>query len=85
MNWSAVLVVDVPPRLVTVTSIVPEVPAGEVAVIEPSSLIVNDSAAAEPKSTSVAPVKPDPVIVTEVPPAIGPAVGLMLVTVGTGS
>ena len=30
-------------------------------------------AAVVPKSTAVAPVKPVPVIVTEVPPAVGPA------------
>ena len=36
-----------------------------------------------PKSTVVAPVtKPVPVTVTGVPPAWGPLVGLMLVTVG---
>ena len=35
-----------------------------------------------PKSTAVAPVKPVPVIVTNVPPPRGPAVGLMPVTAG---
>ena len=34
-------------------------------------------AALAPKSTAVAPVKPVPVMVTAVPPAGGPAVGLM--------
>ena len=33
--------------------------------------------------TTVEPVKPEPVIVTLVPPAIGPDVGLMLVKVGS--
>ena len=61
-----------------------ELPAGEVAVIEVSELTVNDVAAVDPNLTAVAPVKPVPVIVTEVPPASGPAVGLMLVTVGVG-
>ncbi len=37
-----------------------------------------------PKSTAVAPVKPVPVMVTVVPPAVGPAVGLTAVTVGRG-
>jgi hypothetical protein len=37
-----------------------------------------------PKSTAVAPVKPVPVIVTLVPPAVGPLLGLTLVTVGAG-
>ena len=78
------LVGDVPPGVVTVTSIVPELAAGEVAVIEVSDLTVNDVAEVDPNLTAVAPVKPVPVIVTEVPPASGPAVGLMLVTVGIG-
>ena len=39
-------------------------------------------AAVVPKSTAVAPVKLVPVIVTEVPPASEPLVGLMPVTVG---
>ena len=34
--------------------------------------------------TAVAPVKPVPVTVTEVPPAVGPLVGLTPVTVGAG-
>ena len=86
VNWSALVVADCPPSVVvTVTSTVPRVPAGEVAVIELSELNVNDVAAFDPKSTAVTPVKPVPLIETEVPPAIGPAVGLMLVTVGGGS
>ena len=35
-----------------------------------------------PKVTAVAPVKPVPVIVTEVPPVSGPDAGATLVTVG---
>jgi hypothetical protein len=35
-----------------------------------------------PKVTAVAPLKPVPVIVTVVPPAVGPNVGLRLVIVG---
>jgi hypothetical protein len=68
-----------------VTSIGPEVPAEEVAVIEVPDLTVNAVAAFDPNLTAVAFVKPVPVIVTEVPPASGPAFGLMLVTVGIGS
>ena len=41
-------------------------------------------AATVPKSTLVAPVKPVPVMVTVVPPPVGPDVGEMLVTVGAG-
>ena len=39
-------------------------------------------AAAVPKSTAVSPVNPVPVIVTCVPPVVGPAVGLTPVTPG---
>lgn len=39
-------------------------------------------AATPPKTTLVAPVKPDPVIVTLVPPAGGPEVGEILVMAG---
>ena len=42
-------------------------------------------AAVEPKLTPVAPLKPVPVMVTEVPPARGPAAGLMALTVGAAS
>jgi hypothetical protein len=35
-----------------------------------------------PNLTAVAPVKPVPVMETVVPPAVGPLVGLILVTVG---
>ena len=47
-----------------------------------SSTTVTPVAAVAPKSTAVAPVKPVPVIVTDVPPATGPLVGLTPVTVG---
>jgi len=65
-----------------VTSTVPAGPAGEVAVIELSLNTVNEVAAVVPKVTLVAPVKPVPVMVTEVPPATVPAVGITAVTVG---
>jgi hypothetical protein len=80
---SAVLVGLVPPGVVTVTSTTPE-PAGAVAVIWVSELTVTLVAAVAPNLTDVAPVKPVPVIVTTVPPAAGPEVGLMPVTLGTG-
>ncbi len=38
-----------------------------------------------PNFTAVAPVKLVPVIVTVVPPVVGPLVGDTLVTVGTGT
>jgi hypothetical protein len=42
------------------------------------------AAAVAPKCTAVAPVKPVPVIVTEVPPAGGPVLGAIPVTAGGG-
>ena len=58
------------------------VPAGLFAVIVVSFTTVTFVAAVAPKSTAVAPVKLVPVIVTNVPPACGPVVGLRPVTVG---
>jgi hypothetical protein len=53
-------------------------------VIEVEETTVTDVPAVPPKLT-VAPVtKPVPVIVTRVPPAVGPAAGLRDVTVGAG-
>lgn len=43
------------------------------------------AAAAVPKCTVVAPVKPVPVIVTVVPPSVEPLAGVKAVTVGTES
>ncbi len=71
----------VPAGVVTVTSTVP-VPAGEVAVIWVSEPTVKEVAGLGPKRTALAPVKPVPVMVTDVPPAAGPEVGLMAVTDG---
>ena len=67
--------------VVTVTLTTP-VPAGLSAVIEVSLTTVRSVAAVVPKSTAVAPVNPVPVIVTKVPPAVVPLVGLRPVTVG---
>ncbi len=72
--------VEVPPTVVTVTSTVP-VPAGEVAVIEVAESAVM-VAAFDPKSTALAPSRLVPVMVTLVPPPVGPLVGLMLATDG---
>ncbi len=65
----------------TETVTVPAEPAGVVAVIEVavSAVMV---AAVEPKSTGVAPDRLVPVMVTEVPPAVVPEVGEILVMVG---
>jgi hypothetical protein len=82
VNWSAELVALVPFGVVTVTSTAPAVPAGDVAVIEVSLVVAVTVAGVVPKSTAVAPVKPVPLIVTEVPPAVVPLVGDRDVTVG---
>ena len=57
------------------TATVP-VPAGLSAVIVVSLTTTRAVAAVVPKSTTVVPVKPVPVIVTGVPPAVVPLVGL---------
>jgi hypothetical protein len=67
--------------VVTVTSTVP-LPGGEVAVIEVEEFTVSLVAATVPKSTVDPLVKLVPVIVTLVPPAAGPLLGRMPVTVG---
>jgi hypothetical protein len=73
-------VAEVPPGVVTLTSTTP-VPAGDVAVIEVAELKVKLAVVA-PNVTAVTPVKLVPVTVTDVPPARGPAVGEIDVTVG---
>src|SRR5260370_30791689 len=90
VNWSAELVAEVPPGVVTITwtmlqnSQLNPPPAGLIAVICVSLTTVKCMAAVAPKKTPVAQVKPLPVIVTLVPPLAGPLVGLMIVTVGGG-
>jgi hypothetical protein len=72
----------VPPRLVTVTWTVPGAPAGDVAVIWVAEFTVKAVAAAAPNETPVAPLKFDPAMTTEVPPAVVPLAGLIPVTAG---
>ena len=79
-NTSAGDVGDVPPAAVTVTSTAP-VPAGLSARIRVLLSTKSLDAGVVPKSTAVTPVNPVPVIVTNVPPAAGPKVGLKPVTV----
>ena len=85
MNWSATLVALVPPIVVTRTSTVPAAWAGAVAVIWVALLTVTPLAAVPPKVTAVAPDRLVPVMVTVAPPAVGPAVGEMEVTVGAAT
>jgi hypothetical protein len=68
--------------VVTVTSTVPEDPAGDTAVTVVEDVTLNDVAATEPNLTAVAPVKLVPVTVSEVPPAVEPVLGLNDETVG---
>ena len=75
----------VPPAVVTVMSTVPAASAGEVAVICVALVTVKLAAAVAPNFTAVAVVKLVPVRVTLVPPAMGPLVGLTLVTVGAAT
>jgi len=79
--WSAVLVADVPPALLTVTSTVPPASAGATAVIEVAELTVRLEAAVDPNLTVSPAANPVPVMVTDVPPAEGPLFGLTAVTV----
>src|SRR5258708_20924111 len=74
----------VPPAVVTVTSTVPT-PVGEVAVIWVALLTVKEAAALLPNLTAVAPEKLVPVMVTLLPPDVGPVFGLTLVTVRAGT
>jgi hypothetical protein len=60
-------------------------PAGEVALSEVAEVKVKLVAATVPKLTELAPVKPEPVTVTVVPPARGPAGGLTALTAGATS
>ena len=76
---------DVPPTVVTVMSTVAAACAGDVAVIWPSVSTLKDAALTTPNFTELAPVKCEPLIVTDVPPALGPAVGFSDVTVGAST
>src|ERR1039457_7195191 len=80
----SVLAGVVPTGVVTMTLAAPAAPAGVVAVIVVAFTTATPVAAAPPKVTPVAPVKVVPVMVTLVPPAVGPEFGLTEVTVGPG-
>jgi hypothetical protein len=54
-------------------------------VISVSETTLNEAAGVAPKLTTVAPVKLVPVIVTVVPPAVGPEFGATEVTVGAAT
>ena len=71
-----------PPVVATTTSAVPAAWAGVVAVIEVALTTAKPVAATPPTVTDVAPVKFVPVMVTAVPPAVGPLAGEIDVTLG---
>src|SRR5436853_2728915 len=80
-NVNCVGLIAVPPAVVTVTLTDPE-PAGDVTVICVAELTMIFSAEVGPKRTLAPAVKPVPVIVTMVPPVVGPICGVMDVMVG---
>ena len=67
------------------TSTGPAAGRGEVAISVVALVTVTEVAGVVPKATVEPAVKPVPVTVTTVPPASGPALGVMAVTVGTVS
>ena len=75
MNEAAALI----PAVVTVTPTVPA-PGGLVAAIWVSDAMVKASAGADPNCTLLTQTKPVPVMVTGVPPAMGPLDGEIPVT-----
>ena len=82
MNWSALTFALVPAGVVTAMAWVAAAWAGETALIWVEETTLKLVAATPPKSTLVAPVKPVPVMVTVVPPVVGPEVGEMAVMAG---
>src|SRR6185437_4839869 len=76
--------VVLPPSVVTLTVTEP-VPAGDSALICVDESTVYEVAGVPPKFTTVAPVKPVPVITTIVPPDSGPLPGARAEIVGTGT
>jgi hypothetical protein len=77
---------EVPAVVVTRTFTAPGVMVdGEVAVIDVAEFTVTPVAAVAPNATVAPLMKFVPVIVTDVPPAVGPDVGLIDVTVGAAA
>jgi hypothetical protein len=74
----------VPPAVLTLTSTAPD-PAGDTAVTDVGEFTFTPVAAAVPNLTVVALLKFVPLIVTVLPPAVGPVFGLTPVTVGGGA
>ena len=71
-----------PPGVVTVTSTVPAAPGGATALISVWPRTEKLVAGVPPKETALALLRFVPVIVTTLPPAVGPELGLSEPTVG---
>ena len=82
---NALVLVAVPPGVVTATLCAPAVPAGVTAVMEFAFTTATLVAATPLTLTLVAPVKLVPVRVTVVRPAVLPVAGLTPVSVGTAA
>ena len=85
MNLSFDVTADVPPAVTTRMSTLPAVPAGLVTTIWLPVSLANVSASTVPNITATALARFAPVIVTLVPPVVGPKVGLIFVTVGAAT
>ena len=75
----------VPPAVVTKTLAVPALPTGVVQVAVVLLVTLKAEHAEPPTVMTVAPVRLVPVMVMFVPPAVGPLVGEMAVTVGAAT
>ena len=82
VNLSPALVALVPAGVVTVTSCAPALPGGAIAVSLVAAIGVKTVALDPPNLTALGFARLVPVIVTLVPPSVGPDAGLMPVTVG---
>jgi hypothetical protein len=80
-NTAPLLVAEV---VSIVTALAPAPRAGEVALTLLSEMTVKDVAGVGPKWTASVSINPDPVIVTSVPPAVGPEAGVMEEITGDG-
>ena len=76
---------ELPPGVLTTTWTVPATSGAGVTAREVELVTDTLAAAADPKDTAEAAVKPVPVTVTALPPTTGPAPGVTALTVGTGS
>ena len=85
LKWSLLVIALVPARLETVTSTMPPMLGGDTTVMLVADTTVNVLALAEPNFTPVTPVSSVPVIVTDVPPVLGPDLSDSLVIAGTAS